>query len=143
MRLAIGGALIGIGARAPLMRAMGDAPRGPRGEKGVVRPRPRPSFGPVADDGDVVGPRPRWNADRAAYDVVLPHGKSWTSTQIEWFVGTWWKHLAEASVATFAESLAHFSAWASDEHGLESLIAWLGHTASTRADLVALQEIAE
>jgi hypothetical protein len=112
-------------------------------DKGTVRPsfykaRARPAFGAVTDKS-IVGPTPRWNAERAAYDVVLPHGSEWSNRQVEWFVSTWWKHLAEASVVTFAESLAHFSAWASDTHGLEACIAWLDNSDGSRADLMTLQ----
>ena len=41
----------------------------------------------------------KWNGRRAAYDAVLPHGEGWSAPQIEWFVGLWWKHLANASVS--------------------------------------------
>ena len=64
---------------------------------------------------------------------------SWSTQQIEWFVGLWWKHLANASVATFHGSLEQFSAWAADAEGLECLIAWLKRTPEQGEDLLLLQ----
>jgi hypothetical protein len=80
-----------------------------------------------------------WSKERGAHNAVLPHGASWSMRQIEWFVGMWWSHLANASVSTFEASLSHFSAWASDEHGLDSFIAWLPKTMECGEDLVTLQ----
>ena len=84
-------------------------------------------------------PQSRWNEERAAYDAVLPHGEGWSARQIEWFVGLWWKHLANASVATFHGSLEQFSAWAADTEGLECLIAWIKKIPELGEDLLLLQ----
>ena len=86
-----------------------------------------------------VQPSCGWSEDRKAYDLRLPGGRTWNSQQIGWFVNSWWKHLASASLASFSESLGHFSAWASAEHGLECLIAWLPRASSSGEDLVTLQ----
>ena len=83
--------------------------------------------------------RSQWNAARGAYDVALPHGSTWSSRQIEWFVGLWWKNLANASVAAFSGSLAQFSLWAADDHGLECLAAWLPKVAALREDVLTVQ----
>ena len=83
--------------------------------------------------------RSQWNAARGAYDVALPHGSTWSSRQIEWFVGLWWKNLANASVAAFSGSLAQFSLWAADDHGLECLTAWLPKVADLREDVLTVQ----
>lgn len=89
--------------------------------------------------GETAAPEVRWSKERCAYDAVLPHGASWSMRQIEWFVGTWWRHLANASVATFDHSLTHFSEWASDAQGLDCLLAWLPQTTHGHEDLVTLQ----
>ena len=54
-------------------------------------------------------------------------------------MGLWWKHLANASVATFRGSLEQFSAWAAATEGLECLIAWLTRMPELGEDLVLLQ----
>lgn len=92
-----------------------------------------------AGEHDVKEAQIVWNKERGAHNALLPHGATWAMGQIEWFVGTWWSHLANASVSTFETSLSHFSAWASDEHGLDSFIAWLPKTMECGEDLVTLQ----
>ena len=84
-------------------------------------------------------PSCRWNRRRAAYDAILPHGDSWSTQQVEWFVGLWWTHLANASVATFRGSLEQFSAWAAATEGLECLVAWLKRMPELGEDLLLLQ----
>ena len=55
---------------------------------------------------ELIEPLGRSGTPRGAYDVALPHGSTWSSRQIEWFVGLWWKNLANSSVAAFSGSLA-------------------------------------
>jgi hypothetical protein len=112
--------------------------RGSEGSKPTVRETAgEPRRAAMSQEGCA---RTSWSDERGAWDAVLPHGASWSMRQIEWFVSTWWRHLASASSATkFETSLAHFSAWASEMHGLECLIAWLPKTVELREDLVTLQ----
>jgi hypothetical protein len=94
---------------------------------------------PAEDLSGYTQPSCLWNRRRAAYDAILPHGESWSTQQVEWFVGLWWKHLANASVATFRGSLEQFSAWAAANEGLECLVAWLKRMPELGEDLLLLQ----
>ena len=94
---------------------------------------------PVEDLSGYTQPSCRWNGRRSAYDAILPHGDGWSTQQIEWFVGLWWTHLANASVAVFHGSLEQFSAWAAATEGLECLVAWLKRMPELGEDLLLLQ----
>ena len=94
---------------------------------------------PAEDLSAYTQPSCRWNSRRSAYDAILPHGEGWSIQQIEWFVGLWWTHLANASVAVFHGSLEQFSAWAAAPAGLECLVAWLKRMPELGEDLLLLQ----
>ena len=94
---------------------------------------------PAEDLSGYTQPSCRWNGRRSAYDAILPHGDGWSTQQIEWFVGLWWTHLANASVAVFHGSLEQFSAWAAATEGLECLVAWLKRMPELGEDLLLLQ----
>ena len=94
---------------------------------------------PAEDLSGYTQPSCRWNGRRSAYDAILPHGDGWSTQQIEWFVGLWWTHLANASVAVFHGSLEQFSAWAAAPEGLECLVAWLKRMPELGEDLLLLQ----
>ena len=94
---------------------------------------------PAEDLSGYTQPSCRWNGRRSAYDAILPHGDGWSTQQIEWFVGLWWTHLANASVAVFHGSLEQFSAWAAATEGLECLVVWLKRMPELGEDLLLLQ----
>jgi len=94
---------------------------------------------PAEDLSGYKQPSCRWNGRRSAYDAILPHGDGWSTQQIEWFVGLWWTHLANASVAVFHGSLEQFSAWAAATEGLECLVVWLKRMPELGEDLLLLQ----
>jgi len=98
----------------------------------------RPHSSPTAD-GEVRG-SVQWSHERCALDAILPHGAIWSLSQIDWFVGTWRRHLvSKSSISEMKRSLLHFSSWASDSFGLECLCSWL-HMAIRAHDIgVAIQ----